>query len=283
MITEDFKNQIRILRDKYINMHAYIPEPIITYTFNDKHWAKFKIEELYAEEYILYINPILENQSDELIEQVIFHEFTHLADSLELKNYDIKTFKCLMNIYSETHASEILMDTLLQTQTKPYSLNKEVIYNVRLTLSSFMYQTLNNLEKSFMFKGVLDVTQNMNYKKFYYFIGYLISLKKNGIYFSYQFKSIDQNLSKLFNKIIKSFLDNDYNNELLIQYENDMVSLILENTKKMLNLPTITCPYCQSTKTMQISNVNHSTSFSLFKFGSKVSQKWHCNDCNADF
>ena len=54
--------------------------------------------------------------------------------------------------------------------------------------------------------------------------------------------------------------------------------------KIVTGMPTITCPYCQSTNTKKIGIVSRSTSFGLFGFGSsKVGKQWHCNNCKSDF
>jgi len=48
--------------------------------------------------------------------------------------------------------------------------------------------------------------------------------------------------------------------------------------------PTITCPYCQSTKTKKISTTSRVVSTGLFGLASKkVGKQWHCNKCGSDF
>lgn len=50
-------------------------------------------------------------------------------------------------------------------------------------------------------------------------------------------------------------------------------------------IPTVTCPYCQSTNTKKITNMSKAGSvalFGVFAMG-KVSKQWHCNQCKSDF
>lgn len=49
--------------------------------------------------------------------------------------------------------------------------------------------------------------------------------------------------------------------------------------------PTITCPYCKSTNTKNISGLSKAGSvalFGIFALG-KTTKQWHCNSCGSDF
>lgn len=58
-----------------------------------------------------------------------------------------------------------------------------------------------------------------------------------------------------------------------------------EPMPQFAKIPTVTCPYCNSTNTKKISNASKVGSvalFGIFAFG-KVAKEWHCNNCNSDF
>lgn len=228
MISKKLNILISSLWGKYNNEIANIPKIDNIYlSTNKKTWCKFSTDDFYEQKYIMYINTDIEDQRDELIEQIMFHEFTHIYDSLNFIKYDKETFKKLMNIYSETHASEVMMDRLILTQNStPYSLNSFVICNVRLSLKSYMEQTYKSLKDEFTFNRN-SVLNKYNYKNFYYFLGYVISLRKNNIIYEYNFNEFDKRLSDLFYMISNSFLSNDYDIELLVEYENSLKLLVL--------------------------------------------------------
>ena len=50
-------------------------------------------------------------------------------------------------------------------------------------------------------------------------------------------------------------------------------------------IPTVTCPYCQSTNTKKITTTSkavHTAMFGVFAMG-RNSKEWHCNSCKSDF
>jgi len=60
--------------------------------------------------------------------------------------------------------------------------------------------------------------------------------------------------------------------------------LIQKQSEKDI-LPTIACPYCQSTNTQKISGLSKAGSVALwgiFALG-KTTKQFHCNNCKADF
>lgn len=49
-------------------------------------------------------------------------------------------------------------------------------------------------------------------------------------------------------------------------------------------VPTVKCPYCQSSNTKKISSTAKAINVALFGiFGNKRKYQWHCNNCNSDF
>lgn len=48
--------------------------------------------------------------------------------------------------------------------------------------------------------------------------------------------------------------------------------------------PTVTCPYCKSTKCKRITATAKAINVALFGiFGNKRRYQWHCNECKSDF
>jgi hypothetical protein len=238
MIDKRIEAHVQFLWDKFNSEIEEIPHiEKINLVTNNKSWVYFPIDDLYNQKYIMYINDKIKEQPKELFEQVLFHEFVHIYDSIKLIKYNINDFKKLMNIYSEIHASEILMDRLLITQNKkPYRLENIVIHNVSIPLYSFMEQTANSLKEEFTFNKQTILKQTYNYKSIYYYIGYILSLEKHGIQYTYNFEYINRSLSDLLYKILNSFIIKNYTPELLIQYENDLKGTILNLVKETLGL-----------------------------------------------
>lgn len=56
-------------------------------------------------------------------------------------------------------------------------------------------------------------------------------------------------------------------------------------TNSIPSVPTVTCPYCQSTNAKKISGLSKAVNvglFGIFALG-KTTKQWHCNNCNSDF
>ena len=83
---------------------------------NSESFGQFDIDTMYKRQYILKVDSTLFDEKESFIKQILFHEFTHMYDSLKFLDYDKETFKKLMNIYSEIHATEIEMNVILSTK-----------------------------------------------------------------------------------------------------------------------------------------------------------------------
>lgn len=116
------------------------------------------------------------------------------------------------------------------------SLSQQVTYNIKLPLSEFMRQTIARLDSNFVFNRENLIKFTFDYKSFYYLVGYLISLKKNSIDYTVRFRKMDEQLAELFIEIINVFLENNYDDELLLEYEHRIVEMIEYKTKEMLGM-----------------------------------------------
>lgn len=68
------------------------------------------------------------------------------------------------------------------------------------------------------------------------------------------------------------------------RYQYELSKLKGNNEHINKSIPTVTCPYCQSTNTSKIGTVNRMASVGFFGFASKkIGKQWHCNNCKSDF
>lgn len=237
MMSEYMNLFIKLQYERYCKEIRKIPKlksVIVVNNFDD--WAKFESEDLYKCNYILYIDSELENEPNEFIEQILFHEFTHISDSLRFKMFSFEKFKSIMKIYSEIYASKIQMDRMLLTEShKPYTLDQEVVYGGILTLKSFMDQTYDKLKSEFMIPEGFITTTNLKFdlNKLYYYIGFLKSLKSNNIKYVQQLNEIKV-FGNLFKEVCDYVLNNKVNIDVLYKYEKELTKLI-KDTIEMHN------------------------------------------------
>lgn len=86
---------------------------------NIDYLAQMEAEDLYNQRYILHFDYMLFAIMDNTeIASILFHEFTHLTDSLSLRVLPYAKFKTVMQLYSEIHAYEIELGRALDLQFK---------------------------------------------------------------------------------------------------------------------------------------------------------------------
>lgn len=210
---------------EYNSEYFTIPQINDIELVNIGSWGDFDSEKTFDGQYILKVDPELFDQNDSFIKQILYHEFTHMYDSTIFHGYDKSSFKNIMQIYSEVHASEIQMDILLSTQNVPYSLDKRVTHRGELTLRSYMDQTLKHVIDEFIPPSEKITQNNLKFdsKELYYFIGNLLSLKKNGIQYNFEYTNIPSEFISIFENITDYFLNNtEYNYELLLNLQKDL-------------------------------------------------------------
>lgn len=175
-------------------------------------YAQFNTEELYNRKYILYIHPDLfsignKDMRNKMPRQILFHEFTHIYDSLLLLNYDLLSFKKIMCSYSEIHSSEIENRELILTQNAPYSLDKVVVgMKGNKTLKEYIDRAIGELCEQFMPSGELITpeTDVYDYRELYSVLGKLRALNYFNIDYDYSLINIITNsFLNIINEIIK--------------------------------------------------------------------------------
>ncbi len=193
---------------------------------NESIAGQFLFDDLYNQNYILYLSEEMEVSPDDYVEEILFHEFTHLADSTLFLKYSIKEFKDLMSIYSEIHASEIQMDKILSTIENPSPTLKQVISYKAVTLKKFLDKELKDLKQEFApLKNKTDAIERCNFVYIYYFIGYLKSLKNHNIKYHHNYKGIIKSLIPEIIKLEKYFLSMDtVNTQEILSLEKDFIT-----------------------------------------------------------
>lgn len=117
----------------------------VKYDKTDEFWGKFNTQDLYNKNYILHICDDLLSENKKFMKQILYHEFTHLSDSLRFVDKSYKDFECIMQSYSEYHAAEVEMIERLNEIEQPVTLSSDIYHIGILTLESFMRQTFEHL------------------------------------------------------------------------------------------------------------------------------------------
>ena len=156
----------------------------IIYVNNKDAWASFRTEDLYNKRYIFYVDSKLLKNKRQFVKQILFHEFTHLADSLELVGKTLKEFKYIMSSYSEFHASKReMIERIEQTNEKDITLQTNVTYIITSSIEDEMKLAFDlmvkDLQKMYTSKWSIDFC--FDTKSTYYFFGYVNALKTFGI------------------------------------------------------------------------------------------------------
>lgn len=242
MVTKELKEIINLLHKKYTYLIQDIPQldAIEELPSNSLCQAQFLTEDLYNKKYILYVDPDIEQECLQFEENILFHEFTHMADSIKYNYLPFEEFQNFMHIYSEFHASEIQMDRMLETQEeKPYSLNQYIIHSGYITLKNWMDQTLNHIIEEFKLPEIHMPNQDKyDLIHLFYFIGYLRSLQKNNIFYEYDYSQIPQ-LKDCFNETTELLLTSQPDPKIIIPHyrklETQIKNSLFEHKQTLLN------------------------------------------------
>ena len=194
----------------------------IVITTDTNTWGEFDANLIHKKQYVLTINSKLFKEKETFVKQTLYHEFTHMYDSLKFLDYDKETFKKLMNIYSEIHATEIEMNVILSTKN-----GNIITTHESMTLKKYMDDSLHCMENQF----IPSDNSKFNYREFYYFIGKLISLNKHGVTYNYEFSSeLPTSITSLFKEIINYFIDNSqYDYDILCKFSDQISNIRKQN------------------------------------------------------
>lgn len=183
------KEYIENLFKEYNNNYFKIPEIQQYIEIQDNYVAgKFNSVDLYNQIYTLEISNNL-NESDGS-KAILFHEFTHVYDSLQFLKYPFEDYKKLMYVYSEVHASEVEMDVYLKISNFHYE--KYMQLQLRDLIESFI------LPDGPIVKGQLGFNERL----LYYYIGYIVYVLNNLMNLKEKLKNMALIISKLFQEYI---------------------------------------------------------------------------------
>ena len=212
----DYK--IQQLYSKYQNKYTLnLPKiKYIKYVNSNDFWARFNTNDLYNKEYILYICKDLLNKNNPFIRQILFHEFTHLSDSLQFTGKSLEEFKNIMVSYSEFHASKREMrERLEEINTNDISLQTIITHADSITIDSFMEQTFG-----FMIDDLNKMSSNSNANNLfynarhvYYFFGISNALKEFGVEYDFKLYKIPPCFFLAVKQIYEDFSSNIINIE----------------------------------------------------------------------
>lgn len=241
MITEELKEIINLLYKKYVYLVQDLPQINLIKESSDLSCeAQFSVDDLYSKKYILYVDPDIEQECLQFKENILFHEFTHMADSIKYSYLSPKDFQDFMFIYSEVHASEIQMNCMLATQeNKPYSLDQQIIHKGYISLRKWMNQTLDHVAEEFALPDTgMPLSSLYDLRDLFYFIGYLKSLQKNNISYNYDYSRIPH-LKEAFDEITELMLNEQVNPTIIISYyrklESQVKKTLFEHKQMLLN------------------------------------------------
>lgn len=226
---------------KQYNQHELHLDNIVL-TENKSYWAEFLAKELYNKNYILYINEKLTQMNDRFIKCVLFHEFTHLADSYQFTDAEYIVFMYIMNTYSECHASEVELIQKIKLINEPISI-QSVLYTGE-TLKEFMDNKFTDFECDI--KKTINNNKAISIRSLYYFCGYLRALEKYKISYTYNIHFQEKLLTEYCNNIIKIMKNPSNVSQITKSYIN-----LRDYILKLRRLPK--CPICNSRNIEKIS------------------------------
>lgn len=234
---ENVEKIVLLLYKQYCNEIFEIPQ-IEVITGKLSSWAQFKVYDLYKKRYRLYVDPELLESAADFIKAIIFHECTHLLDSLQFVSYPEYDFIEIMKIYSETHASQIMLEQMISCNNCS-KLEDSITYNLSLlSIRYFMDQSIdkiaNQINRLFDASNIIPVEDNDITYAVYYFSGYLLALKNKDIEYTPNFSNIPDKYKSLIIEIVEylsSVQCKEYNIAKIQDYHNTLSLLIEEDNK----------------------------------------------------
>ena len=269
MFDERIDKIIKSTHKSYCKYVSIIPEITKIETISGNYAEmQFDAKSLYEKNYILKVNESINDENEQFIENILWHEFTHVADSILFNEYEYEDYKHIMYIYSEIHAAELQMNNMLATQMeRPSSLEQDIEHKGIITLQKYMDTSLHHALDQFKLPvWYIFLSDNIcDAREIYYFIGYLKSLKSHSINYEYSYSDIDERYNSLFKEITEYVLNNqEYDYKHFISLDKQMDKLIIElatehnqeivpQTQQSNEIDeeennTVRCPKCGSTQ-----------------------------------
>lgn len=164
------KEKVKILCKEYGELYNLSIIPKIKFTRFMEPIAHVKLKQSYNKDYRIYYNKKYLNCNKVALKAAIFHEMTHIADSIFFKNLPYIEFMRVMNSYSEIHSSEIEFNIMLQDCEEPIT-SQSLVYiaNTQATIEFIISVYVNQFKADFYPK---------NFSHLFYCIGYTRALRK---------------------------------------------------------------------------------------------------------
>lgn len=172
------KETIKLFCEEYKNLYNLDVTPEIKLR-RIKPVAYINGKEAYDGIYKIYVNRKYIAHNIVYMRAALYHEMTHIADSIIFKNLPYDEFLKIMSTYSEVHASEIEFEALLEYRSMPIT-PKTMIYSVITT------KTIEDEIKGYITQFKLDFySKTFNY--LFYTIGKIRTLQKYGLDYEREF------------------------------------------------------------------------------------------------
>ncbi len=227
-VTEQFiKNEY----EKYQKLYGInLPDAKIVFhnTTEDGFYANVKFEN----NYIITINPIIKRMDILFIKSILFHEFTHIADreKCPFKNNETKLER-YMKVYSEIHASEIKIRTLIKIGNNYTisTLNYCIYFNdFKLQLTKFLFLELKKIN---ILPDQVNMLNNIEC-----FIKYINEVIKAFYYIGYCNIFTDE-LNQKFVQTLESYIHDKRTLEFLLNannlYRKDNIEDLVNSFEKL--------------------------------------------------
>lgn len=267
MLDDRINKIINSTHKRYCKYVSIIPQIAEVETISGNYVEmQFDTKSLYEGNYILKVNESINDENDQFIENILWHEFTHVADSILFNGYEYEDYKHIMYMYSEIHAAELQMSHMLATQMeRPCTLEQNIEHRGFITLQKYMDASINHILEQFKLpQGHVLLNDDIcDSREVYYFIGYLKALKSRSIDYKYTYSNIDERYISLFEEITEYTLNSneyDYNKFISLDKQMDklIINLITEHNKEIESQiqqdtneeerNVIHCPKCGSTQ-----------------------------------
>ncbi|AMJ42346.1 hypothetical protein [Anaerotignum propionicum] len=175
--------EINIEIEKFCKSTSYKIPPIkhCLHVNSDDFIAQVRRNNEIENGYELLISNDIYKYKKEYQKAVLWHEFTHMYDSLKFKDESKIVFDAMIKTFSESHATTVELKYLLHismNQTSRINLNNRVLTwrngkeNLDLITANYINQSIHHFNNFLLTKNPYDF--NSGRTQFCYFCGYLM-------------------------------------------------------------------------------------------------------------
>lgn len=178
-------NAINQELEKY-NKYTSYNLPLLQNVEHDEsttYYGEIRKDEILSGNFTIHLSNSIYECTEEFQKSVLWHEFTHIYDILQYKEYPQKDLEGIMKSYSEAHAESIQLRYLLHMTPKQilnqgvryvnYKTGKESLSVITSEYINMSIQSLTNFQIS---KSPQDFNSFTN--NFFYFCGYMLLWKR---------------------------------------------------------------------------------------------------------